>query len=129
MQNPEQKQSIKLTIFGNLLSKSNSRVFTTFGGRPRLLKAPKAISYVNAAILQVKSELRLATGFETYEGPVRMVATIWYSSRRPDLDVSLLQDVLEKAGVYKNDRQVHEIVATKKLDKENPRVEVEIIPL
>ena len=35
-------------------------------------------------------------------------------------------DVLEKAGVYKNDRQVYEKHIYKKFDKENPRAEIAV---
>lgn len=114
---------ITLTVTGNLMSKSNSRIITKFGGRPRLIKKPKAIDYVEGALYQLQEQLR---GHQTILGPVRMDITIWYDSRRPDLDVSLIQDILEKAGVYKNDRQVFEIHAAKKLDKENPRLQVTI---
>lgn len=108
------------------MSKSNSRIITSFGGRPRLIKKPKAIQYVDTALLQIQSQLG---SHRMFEEPVRMDITIYYKDRRPDLDVSLIQDILEKAGVYKNDRLVHEIHAYKKFDKENPRLIVRIEPL
>lgn len=114
---------ITLKIDGDLMSKSNSRIMTTRGGRTRLIKKPKAIEYEESALWQLKGQLR---GHVTFTRPVRLDVRVWYSSMRPDLDVSLLQDVLEKAGVYKNDRLVEEIHAHRFLDRENPRLEVTI---
>lgn len=111
---------VKVVIEGKLLSKSNSRIITSWGGRPRLIKRPEAIHYVESALMQLKQQLR---GHETFLEPVRLDATVFYKDKRPDLDISLTMDVLEKAGVYKNDRQVYEFHAYKKFDKENPRLE------
>lgn len=108
------------------MSKSNSRIITSFGGRPRLIKKPKAIEYEEAAMWQLKSQLR---SHVTIQVPVRMDITIYYVNKRPDLDVSLIQDILEHAGVYENDRLVHEIHAYKKFDKVNPRLQVTITEL
>ena len=111
---------VKLKVSGQLFSKSNSRVFSQRGGRPILFKRKEVLEYVEGALWELKPQLR---GHKTYEGPCRITITIWYRSRRSDLDVSLIQDIFEKAGVYKNDRQVEEIIAYKKFDKENPRLE------
>lgn len=114
---------IELNIQGKLLSKSNSRVFTTRGHRPMLLKRPEAIDYTNSAILQIRSQLR---NHVPYTRPVSIEVHVWYKSKLSDLDVSLLQDVLEKSEVYQNDRLVHVIHAFKYFDKDNPRVIVRI---
>jgi Holliday junction resolvase RusA-like endonuclease len=116
-------RSITLEVKGQLLSKSNSRQFTSWGGTPRLIKSKKALEYIEASMWQLKSQLRDHVMFLQ---PVCIDITIWYESKRPDLDVSLIQDILEKADVYKNDRLVHEIHAYKKFDKEDPRLEVTI---
>ena len=51
--------------------------------------------------------------------------TIYYASRRPDLDESLVLDLLQ--GVtYLNDRQVKEKHIYWGLDKENPRCEISV---
>lgn len=54
---------------------------------------------------------------------------IWYASRRPDLDESLILDLLQ--GVtYENDRQVKEKhIYWMGVDKANPRCEIEVSPL
>lgn len=112
---------IKFTIFGNLASKSNSRKMVTIGGKPRFIKSERALSFQQGANLQIPAKFKLGI-----EDPIKMTAHIYYDSRRPDLDPSLLMDILEKAGVYKNDRQIVEQHLYKHLDKERPRVEVSL---
>lgn len=111
---------LRLKINGQLYSKSNSRQFTYRGGKPLLIKNPRVLAYTEDALWQLKTQLN---GHKTFENPVRIIITIWYQSRRSDLDISLIQDIFEKAGVYKNDRLVEHIVAYKKFDKLNPRLE------
>jgi len=50
---------------------------------------------------------------------------IYYKTRRPDLDESLILDLLE-GFVYQNDRQVKLKHIVWGLDKENPRTEIVI---
>jgi Holliday junction resolvase RusA-like endonuclease len=54
---------------------------------------------------------------------------IHYASRRPDLDESLILDLLQGVA-YVNDRQVKEKHIYWGLDKENPRAEiiVDVLP-
>ena len=53
---------------------------------------------------------------------------IFYKSRRPDLDESLILDLLQ-GPVYKNDRAVKMKYIQHGLSKENPRVVMAIGPL
>lgn len=55
-------------------------------------------------------------------------ATLYYASRRPDLDESLVMDCLQGV-VYKNDRQIKVKHIYWGLDKANPRCEIIIEPL
>ncbi len=54
-----------------------------------------------------------------------MTLTIYYATRRPDLDESLILDLLQGVA-YRNDRQVRERHVFWGLDKDNPRTEIEI---
>ena len=110
---------LTLTIYGDLASKANSRKLVTFGGKPRFIKSDKARGWEQTALMQIPQNHRIGM-----TGPIRMTATIYYASRRPDLDPSLLMDVLEHARVYAKDRQICEQHLTKKLDRDNPRVEL-----
>lgn len=110
---------LELKINGELCSKSNSRRIVKMGKFTRVIKSQKALDYEYTSNLQIKSQLGV---HRTFMGPICAEFHVYYASRRPDLDISLLQDVLEHAGVYKNDRQIVEIHSFKYLDTKNPRV-------
>jgi hypothetical protein len=111
-------QALSLTIFGEPASKSNSRRMVRFGSMSRLIKSAKALSYSDAFKQQVAK-----LDYEPFVDDVVVIMTIYYASRRPDLDESLILDLLQ--GVtYLNDRQVKEKHIYWGLDKENPRCEI-----
>lgn len=139
---------IAFTILGEPASKANSRVLSIVGPKdnPRtiLRKGNKALSYEHSALRQIPPAAR-----QRLEGPVRVTLRIFYASARPDLDESIVLDVLQdryarskpsnpivpgqrvlvQAGVYRNDRQVHEKHVFHGIDKRNPRAEIVIEPL
>lgn len=59
------------------------------------------------------------------EGDLRVTIKIWYASRRPDLDASLIFDLMQ-GYIYENDRQIKEQHLFWGLDKENPRAEITV---
>lgn len=118
---PPARSTVAFVIRGNLASKSNSRQFVRIGGRPRLIKSEAARSFEQLAYLQIPAWAK-----QGWTEPIKLSARVYYDSRRPDLDISLLQDILERAGVYKNDRQIVELHLYKGLDQKDPRVEVEV---
>lgn len=111
----EAPSSVRLTILGEPASKANSRRWT---GK-LFIKSKKALSYSDAFRKQCKPLERLM------EGDLRITIRIWYASRRPDLDASLIFDLLQGI-VYTNDRQIKEQHLYWGLDKENPRAEIVI---
>lgn len=115
MQTKIHKRVIHLNIKGEPASKSNSRRWT---GK-LFIKSKKALTYSDAFNLQcpVLDEL-ISTD-------VAVHMKIYYASRRPDLDASLILDLLQ-GKVYINDRQVKEIHLVWGLDKENPRAEITV---
>jgi len=54
--------------------------------------------------------------------------TIYYASRRPDLDESVILDCLQGFWI-KNDRQVKKKIITWGLDRENPRADIVVTAL
>jgi Holliday junction resolvase RusA-like endonuclease len=116
-------QSISQIIFGEPASKANSRRVVRYGGVSRLIKSAKALSYSDVFKQQCKPLPTLMTG------DLSITLHIWYASRRPDLDESLILDLLQGL-VYANDRQVKERHSYWHLDPENPRTffTVEKIP-
>ena len=112
-------QALSLNIFGEPASKANSRRLVKFGGISRLIKSKKALSYSDMFKQQCKQLDVLL------EGDLRINITIYYASRRPDLDESLILDLLQ-GYVYANDRQIKEKHIYWGLDKENPRSEITV---
>lgn len=104
------------TVLGEPASKANSRRIVKFGNLSRMIKSQKALDYCSAFKRQVKTSRLLA-------GDIVVKMTIWYASRRPDLDESLILDLLQGVA-YTNDRQVKEKHIFWGLDKENPRTEI-----
>lgn len=128
---------IRLTILGEPASKANSRQLVTIAGRPAFIKSSKARDYEKNALKQIPPLHRMRL-----EGPVKITLRIFYASERPDLDESVVLDVLQdrykgkgdkreliQKGVYRNDRQVREKHVFHAIDRANPRTEVEIEPL
>jgi Holliday junction resolvase RusA-like endonuclease len=89
----------------------------------RLIKSAKALSYVDVFKQQCRPLAKLM------EGDLRVTMWIFYASRRPDLDESLILDLMQGL-IYANDRQVKERHTYWGLDPDKPRTEilVECIP-
>ena len=110
-------QAISQIIFGEPASKANSRRVVHFGGMSRLIKSKKALSYSDVFKQQCKPLATLMTG------DLRVTLHIFYASRRPDLDETLILDLMQGL-IYENDRQVKERHCYWGLDPENPRAEI-----
>jgi Holliday junction resolvase RusA-like endonuclease len=136
---------IQLTILGQPCSKANSRQIVTIKGRPTPIKSKEALAYERDALKQIPPSAR-----QRIEGPVRVTLRLFYASERPDLDESIVLDVLQdrwgkmpkdadleqiterpllQAGVYRNDRQVREKHVFHAIDKRNPRAEITVEPM
>lgn len=145
--------SIMFTILGEPASKANSREIVTrggtwttiagkkvqVGGRPMVIKSEKARNYEADALRQIPPAAK-----QMLEGPVVVILRIYYASERPDLDESVILDVLQakfdtvegtdrrvltRRGVYINDRQVREKHVYWDKDASNPRTAIEVRPL
>lgn len=110
-------QALVQIIFGEPASKSNSRRLVRFGGMSRLIKSQKALNYSDVFKQQCKQLSTLMTG------DLRITLRIYYASRRPDLDETLILDLMQGL-IYENDRQVKERHTYWGLDPENPRTEI-----
>jgi hypothetical protein len=110
-------QALAQIIFGEPASKANSRRVVRFGSMSRLIKSQKALNYSDAFRQQCQPLGKLMTG------DLRVTLHIYYASRRPDLDESLILDLMQGL-IYENDRQVKERHAYWGLDPENPRAEI-----
>ena len=112
----------EFVIEGEPASKANSRKFARIGGVPRFIKSAKALSYLQAFGLQCPVLNPL------FEGDVHVELEIFYASRRPDLDESVVLDAMQ-GRIYRNDRQVKKKTVSWGLDRLRPRASVRISPL
>lgn len=108
-----------LTIFGEPASKANSRRLVNHGGRPAFIKSEKAQRYCDDFALQCP---RLDPLFI---GDLHLDIDIWYASRRPDLDESIILDMLQ-GRIILNDRSIKSRRTRWGLDPKNPRTTISI---
>ncbi len=109
-------------IFGEPASKANSRKLVTLGGRPAFIKSQKARNYVPEFQRQCREQFKL----DITDKDVRVELMISYSSRRPDLDESVILDAMQGI-VYVNDRQVKQRFAYWGLNKLTPHCVVRVV--
>jgi Holliday junction resolvase RusA-like endonuclease len=114
---------ICLEIFGEPASKANSRRLVARAGRPMFIKSEKALTYAESFKQQCTHNVHTP-----FDCDVCVEMTIYYASRRPDLDESLVLDLLQGIA-YLNDRQVKRKVIQWALDKHNPRCLIKVTPL
>jgi Holliday junction resolvase RusA-like endonuclease len=129
-------ERVQFVIEGECVSKANSRELVTIAGHPSFIKSKKALAWWRDAMPQIPAYAR-----RRFTGRIRMRATLFYATERPDLDESLLLDVLQdqwtrvgaqkvatlvQSGVYRNDRQVRERHVVHAIDARRPRAEVVI---
>ena len=114
-----EKWAYEATILGEPASKANSRRLVRFGKRLASIKSDKARAYERAFKVQAVPIAQLI------DGDVLLYCHIFYASRRPDLDESIIMDLLQGVA-YHNDRQVKPKIILHGLDKERPRAVIKI---
>ena len=116
------QKKINFIIDGEPASKSNSRKIVTFGKRPALIKSEKARNYEKIFAQQCPQLENLI------DNDVKVELIIYYASRRPDLDESVVLDCMQ-GKIYVNDRQVKQKIVYWGLDRERPRTHVRVSAL
>ena len=112
----------QFTIEGEPASKANSRKIVTIRGRPVSIKSDKARKYAAGFLHQCKKLDDL------FEGDVSVEILIYYATRRPDLDESLILDCMH-GNVFINDRQVKQKHIYWGLDRDRPRTVIRVSAL
>jgi Holliday junction resolvase RusA-like endonuclease len=117
-----------ITILGAVKSKKNSKRIINTCRVPLLISSRSYLAWEAAALPQVRKQWE---GRPPIDGDVRVVARI-YQGPRQSIDltnaVEGTWDVLEKAGVLKNDYQIVAAQLTRSRDNANPRIELELMP-
>lgn len=111
-------------IYGQVAAKANHYMAVPGkDGTRRIIKDEKIRTYERSFLHQCKAyrDRRIAS-------PFRLVAHVYHSSTRYDLDNSLktLLDCLQMANAITDDNLCYEVQATKHVDKYRPRIEYSI---
>lgn len=113
----------KVTIYGDVVSKSNQYRIITINGHASLKKSDAVKRFEEKFFLQNPLRgVNISGFFEIY-------MDAYFSSNRKDLDgaFKLVLDVLQSSKTIKNDRNCVRIVANKFVDKVNPRIEFTLV--
>jgi hypothetical protein len=131
-------RQITFVVQGEPASKANSRRIAVVHGSVRVIRSKKALLYADGFALQCPNLEKVFTG------PVSVTLDMFYASRRPDLDESIVLDCMQSqyaknpntgereviaSRIYLNDRQVKEKHVYWHLDKHNPRVQITVAEL
>lgn len=110
---------IAFTVHGEAASKSNQRQMfqNRKTGRMFPAKSKKAHAFARMFLGQCPKL------WEPFQCDLLAMISIYYASQRPDLDETLVLDLMQPL-IYVNDRQVRRRHVTWGLDLQNPRVEV-----
>lgn len=116
----------KVTIVGQVPSKSNGYRIINTGGHASLKKSDALTRYETAFYMQMGVYRNLHIG-----GLFELHMDVYFTSMSHDLDNSLkvVLDCLQRGGAIKNDNRCTHIVARKFIDKTNPRIEFKLIEL
>ena len=117
--NADIKWEYEAIVPGETASKSNARQMVRIGRRLIPIKSKKALAYKDCF------ERLAPTINPLIDGDVLLFCHIFYATRRPDLDESLIMDCLE-GKAYKNDRQIKAKIILHGLDRKSPRSEIKI---
>ena len=111
-------------ILGNPPSKSNCYKIVAFNDHASLAKTPALKQYEKDFYIQCNQYRD-----KNIDGYFEFRVKVFYQSQRQDLDnaMKILLDCLQSCNAIKNDNKCVKIVAEKYLDKNNPRVEFEIL--
>jgi hypothetical protein len=110
---------VKFTIYGDTISKANNRRLITVRGMPRFILSKRAVEYL------AKFESQCVVLPQKLEGDLGADIDIFYGSKRPDLDESLILDAMQ-GKIYDNDRQIKVKNIRWHLDRALPRAFIQV---
>lgn len=114
--------AVYVTVDGEPTSKANNRRLVTINGKPRFIKSKRGIE------LAKQWEKECPVLKEPIKDDIVAYIKLFYTTRRPDLDESLILDLLQGKLIV-NDRQVRERHTFWGLDKSRPRSVILLRPM
>lgn len=117
---------MKEVIFGQVVAKANNyQAVPSANGDKRIIKTERLRKYERSFIQQCKKYKGLMIN-----KPFCLNIVVYFQSKRNDIDNALktILDCLQYVGAITDDNLCYKINAEKRTDKEQPRIEYEIIP-
>ena len=95
-------------------------------GKNSFYKSAEAKAWETQAGWELKKQWRR----KPLEGHIHL-RVAWFFKRERDISsgLKILEDLLQKQSVYLNDSQIYQEYTEKFFDKENPRVEIEVVEI
>ena len=118
-----EKSYPKVTIYGDVVSKSNQYRIIKIGGHASLKKTDAVKKFEEKFYLQnTLRNTKISGFFEIY-------LDVYFGSNRKDLDgaFKLILDALQSSKTITNDRNCVKIVANKFIDRIRPRIEFTLV--
>jgi hypothetical protein len=113
-------------ISGDLPPKANSRKIARHGSLLRVIKSREALAWAKRFRALAQATL-LNYRFKPVEGTkdnqFELHVSVTYSSWRRDVEIELLKDVIQDAGIINNDRWITRLVVDRTVDRRTPRTE------
>jgi Holliday junction resolvase RusA-like endonuclease len=106
-------------IPGQCYSKANQKRPCLHNGQPRIRKSLTACNYKEAC----RTLLAFNRARPLLKGRLKATVIVYYRTLHSDLDVETFFDAMQ-GFVYANDNQIWEKHLIRRIDKDNPRVEV-----
>ncbi len=114
---------VSFTVIGKLASMKNRRIPSKHNPYVTLPNAA-CRTFGKQFLEQVPQSAKKALGSLTK--PLTAEITVYYPDMRSDLDCAYVYDLLQKAGVVRNDRYIRRHIEIALIDKGNPRVEIAV---
>ena len=124
---------MRFVIAGPPRTKKNSpRILRGKGGRPFVAPSKASERWQRDAAIEMQRTRRCAGWPEPYDVPVNLKALVYRDRDVGDLDnfIAAICDALEAADIVTNDKLIRAHDGSRLLiDRERPRVEIEVTPL
>lgn len=119
-------ESMKLTIYGQPITKKNSQQIIMAGKRPCIIQSKAYRQYAKLA----KEQIALLGACKPFYTPIQVTCLYYLATiRTPDLCnlMASTHDILEDAGIILNDELIKSVDGSRIIGKDpNPRVDIEI---
>lgn len=115
---------MRITLYGEPVTKKNSRQFVHAGGKPVIIPSKAYLAYCEKCLWQIKARDRMRIS-----EPVEISYSYFLKRRgKVDLDnlVAATNDILQAGDVLADDDWIMRIIAEKATGQPDPRVEIEI---